>query len=136
MWAACSHALSQSVIAHTHSLSHSILPSTTLNIFLLLFPRPLSAVYLPLGRLHFLYLGIVFMESTVPLFVLFSLSFPPLQQNPTLSPPMTSPTSPTSSSGKTRWSTTAAVRCFPAPAGSVRMTSAAASSWRTHGRPS
>ena len=64
------------------------------------------------------------------------LSLPLLPQSRTSSPPTISATSPTSSSGRTRWSTTVAGRCFPERAASVRTISAAASSWRTPGPPS
>lgn len=64
-----------------------------------------------------------------------SLLYPSFYQNRTLSPPTISATSPTSSSGKTQWSTTVAGWCFPAQGESARTTSAAGSSWRTRGPP-
>jgi len=120
---------SQSVISHTHSLSHSLSlppPYTVLSLFLL----PLSALHLSFKApviffsFHVFFLPLIFLVSCH------------LQQNRTSYPPTISPTSPTSSSGKMQWSMTVAGRCFPAQDAYARTTSVAASSWRTRGPPS
>lgn len=116
--------------AHTHSksISHNTfavalplsLTPTALNIPLSVFIFPLSALRLSPSFHQFFF-------RCLPPPTQFPLSCY-LRQNRTLSLPMISETSPTSSSGKTRWSMTVAGQYFPALGESVRMTSAAASS--------
>lgn len=132
------HLLLCGLRAHPHceSISHNTYPfalplpltPTALNIVLSVFL--LSALHLSLTFLQFFFPRLL-SPTHFP-----RLLLPLLLQNRTSSPPTISATSPTSSSGKTRWSTTVAGRYFPAQGASVRMTLVAASSWRTRGPPS
>lgn len=131
MWAVHSHTC--------ESISHSPYPFTLL--------LPLTPTTSDIFLCYFFFLCLHFICLSALLRFFFSLWHPStinflpllcplLPQNRTSSPPTILATSPTSSSEKTRWSTTAAVRCFPVPAAFARMTLVVVFSWRTPGPPS